>query len=406
MNLCLTDTYLMETVETIEDLSTSLICKILLNINDTKTFQSARITNKLFYRILKNYKAFSKKNKLTKIVYFKNHKPIKIEHYSYLQHYVLNNCITEYYNYKKNGTSIEHNVFNQIVSKSYYKDNLLDGISKQYHDNKLVESTTFKNDVKHGWQHSWFDNYIQYDKKYIFGSLCKLMKFIKNNMIYKALFKHNILHGLTIVYDRYTGVKKNILNFKYNKLDGLCIVTEFDRILKMQYKFGYLDGAQMVFTKDKELKFVGNYKGGVLHGNYIIFNHSEKKEEGTLDIYGNYNKYIVYNGPDFIKVEYPLTSSKLNGLYIESIGSYTMSLSFKDNQFNGYYLLNDSQTLEQIEIKIYNENNFEYKKIENTKCTVILKKNMGIYTLILYDPTTNDYNIFYLDCFIDTTNIS
>ena len=124
MNLCLNDTYLMEPIETIEDLSTSLICKILLNINDTNTFQSARLTNKLFYRILKNYKAFSK-NKLIRIIYFKNHIPIKIEHYSYFQNYLLTTRITEYNDYNKNGTSIEHNVFNQIVSKSYYKDNLL-----------------------------------------------------------------------------------------------------------------------------------------------------------------------------------------------------------------------------------------------------------------------------------------
>ena len=361
MTLCLNNTYI-EPIQSLEALSTSLICKILLNINDTETFQNARLTNKLFYRILKNYKSFSIKNKLSKIVYFKDHRPIKIEHYSYLQNYILTNCITEYCNYKKNGTSIEYNIFNHILSKSYYKDNLLDGISNHYLNNKLFVSSTYKNGVKHGWEHSQCDNYTQYDKKYLFGSLCKIMKFIKNNIIYKALFKNNILHGLTIVYDKYTGDKKNILNFKYNKLDGQCIVTEFDRILKMQYKFGYLDGAQMVFSKDKELKFVGNYKGSVLIGNYIIFNHSKKKEEGSLDIYGNYNKYIVYNGPDFIKIEYPLTSSKLNGLYVESIGSYTVTISFKDNKFSGYYLLNDSQTLEQIELKIYNKNNFEYKK--------------------------------------------
>ena len=405
MTLCLNNTYI-EPIQYIEELSTSLICKILLNINDTETFQNARLTNKLFYRILKNYKAFSKKNKLSKIVYFKDHIPIKIEHYSYLQNYILTNCITEYCNYKKNGTSIEYNIFNHILSKSYYKDNLLDGISNHYLNNKLVMSSTYKNGVKHGWEHSQCDNYTQYDKKYLFGSSCKIMKFIKNNIIYKALFKHNILHGITIVYDKYTGDKKNILNFKYNKLDGQCIVTEFDRILKMQYKFGYLDGSQMVFTKDKELKFVGNYKGSVLIGNYIIFNHSEKKEEGSLDIYGNYNKYIVYNGSDFIKIDYPLTSSKLNGLYVESICSYTVTISFKDNTFSGYYLLNDSQTLEQIEIIIYNENNFVYKKIENNICTTILKKNMGIYTLILYDHLNKDYNIFYLNCYIDGGHIS
>tara|TARA_B110000027_G_C16010852_1_gene251906 strand:- start:128 stop:817 length:690 start_codon:yes stop_codon:yes gene_type:complete len=229
---------------------------------------------------------------------------------------------------------------------------------------------------------------------------------MKNIIIYKVLFNNGLLHGITIIYDKYTGDKKNILNFNYNTLDGQCIVTEFDRILKMQYKFGYLYGTQMVFTKDKELKFVGNYKGGILCGNYIIFNNSVKKEEGTVDIYGNYNKYIVYNGDDFIKVEYPLISSKLNGLYVESICSYTVTMSFKDNAFNGYYLLNDSQTLEQIELIIYNENNFVYKKIDNNVCTVLLRKSLGIYTLILYDHLNKDYNIFYLNYFIDTTNIS
>ena len=167
MTLCLNNTYI-EPIQSLEALSTSLICKILLNINDTET----------------------------------------IEHYSYLQNYILTNCITEYCNYKKNGTSIEYNIFNHILSKSYYKDNLLDGISNHYLNNKLFVSSTYKNGVKHGWEHSQCDNYTQYDKKYLFGSLCKIMKFIKNNIIYKALFKNNILHGLTIVYDKYTGDKK------------------------------------------------------------------------------------------------------------------------------------------------------------------------------------------------------
>ena len=405
MTLCLNSTYI-EPIKSIEYLSTSLICKILLNLNDTMSFKNARLTNQLFYRILKNYKAFSKKNKMTKIVYFKNHLPIKIEHYSYIQNICFINRITDYYNYKQNGVSIEYNVYNQIISKSYYKDTLLNGISIQYLNNKLALSTIYKNGLKHGWEHSKFDNYIQRDKKYVFGSLCESIKFMKNIIIYKVLFNNGLLHGITIIYDKYTGDKKNILNFNYNTLDGQCIVTEFDRILKMQYKFGYLYGTQMVFTKDKELKFVGNYKGGILCGNYIIFNNSVKKEEGTLDIYGNYNKYIVYNGDDFIKVEYPLISSKLNGLYVESICSYTVTMSFKDNAFNGYYLLNDSQTLEQIELIIYNENNFVYKKIDNNVCTVLLRKSLGIYTLILYDHLNKDYNIFYLNYFIDTTNIS
>ena len=79
-----------------------------------------------------------------------------------------------------------------------------------------------------------------------------------------SIFKNTMLHGLTIVYDRYTGIKKNVLNFKYTNLDGSCIVTEFDRILNTHYKFGYLEGSQMVFSKNNEFQFVGNYKGGLV----------------------------------------------------------------------------------------------------------------------------------------------
>jgi hypothetical protein len=396
----------IEPIQTIEDLSTSLICNILLNINDNNTFKNARLTNKIFYRILKNYKVFSKKNKLTKIIYFKNNNPIKIDTFLYLQNYSFNNRITDYYNYKKNGPCVEYNVFNQIVSKSYYKDNLLDGISKQYYNNTLIESTTFKNGDKHGWTHQWFDT-IHYDKKYVLGILCNIVKYNCNMMIYQVQLKNSMFHGQTIVYDRHNKYNniKNSLNFKYNNLDGTCSVTEFDRILKMQYKFGYLNGTQMVFSKDNELQFVGKYIGGVLCGNYIVFRNSVKKEEGTLDIFGNYNKYTVYNGSDYSKIEYPLVSSKLNGIYKELIGSYTVTLSFKDNAFNGYYLLNDSNAMEQIEIKIYNRNNFVYKKIEKHICTVIIKKTMGTYSLILYNHTNKEYNLFYLNCFMDNETL-
>lgn len=405
MTLCLNNTYI-EPIQTIEDLSTSLICNILLNLNDTTTFQNARLTNKLFYRILKNYKVFLINNRLYKIIYFKNHLPIKIEEYSYLQHYFFKSKTTEYHNHKKNGTSVEYNVFNHLVTKSSYKDNYLDGISNQYINNMLIESCIYKNGIKHGWTHSRFDNYIQYDKKYILGTLCKLTKFIRNYKMYKVVFKRGLLHGLAIIYDKYTGNKKNILNFKSNKLDGQSTVTEFDRILKMQYKLGYLDGSQMVFSKDNKLKFVGDYKNGLLCGNYIIFKNSAKKEEGTLDIFGKYSKYVVYNGGDYIKIDYPMINSKLDGLYTEFIGSYKVNLYFKDNKFNGYYLLHDINTSERIELKIYNENNFEYKKSLNNVCITIIKKNMGIYTLILYHHIKNEYNLFYLNGFMDPEDVS
>ena len=66
---------------------------------------------------------------------------------------------------------------------------------------------------------------------------------------------------------------KNKLQFKLSQLNGVCTITQFDRILRCLYKYGYLEGTQIVFTKDNKIHFIGNYKRSKLNGKFIIISH-------------------------------------------------------------------------------------------------------------------------------------
>lgn len=375
-----------------------LWCIIFSYIYDTKTYANVRATCKLFYKILVHFKIYNY-GVVDRIIYYKNHNPVKIEKYcySFLNKKYIPVHITHFENLLQNGPVFRYNIDGSIYSKYFYKNNKINGLFIKYEDNKVIQKTNYKNSYKHG--NEYLRNnitYIYYDKQYNYGILTFIKKYNRSKIVYECNFKNNQLNGLSYIYNR-NKTKKNILNFKNSKLNGYVMLTQYDRIIKCMYTDGYLDGPQIVFNKENKIKFIGNYNKGKLYGRYLIYKGNRKQEEGYINQNGYYEKCIIYNTNELMSIEYPFSNGYLNGIYRENINFFQIKIGFENNNFNGFYSINDSANSELTELKIYNDNNFEFTKYKNKNKIIIFKKILGEYTLQILNQLTSTYNFYELD---------
>ena len=157
-----------------------------------------------------------------------------------------------------------------------------------------------------------------------------------------------------------------------------------------------MEGTQIVYTKDNKIQFIGNYKRGRLNGKFIIFKNKRKSEEGIVNQYGLIDKYINYDNNELSYINYPLKNSILNGNYIEKFNFFEIKIKYKDGFFDGYYSINDLSSHEYCELRYYNSNNYTITKYKFKTKVVIFKKVLEKYTIELYNPISNNFNVFYL----------
>lgn len=383
----------------IDTLSFHLVKNILSYITDSDTYRNTRIACKLFYQCLLNYKTFSYNGNLIKEVYFKNSEPYKINYYSYI--YVDNQIrqISFYRNWIKNGISINYDSLNQVCRKCFYKNNMLNGDFYEYINNQLTFKTCYKDDTITGYSYT-FDiiKKTRYDKFYDDGNI-KLVKYIYNKKQFNVNVYDGEMSGISYTFCPSYDLVNNILRFKRDKLDGFSLIIEYDRIIQSNFKLGYHHGIQSVFSRDYELKFIGNYLMGRLSGKYKIFAKNYVEEEGQVDIFGRLNKCITYKKAGEIRCIYPFTNNIMNGFYKEFYNYYYIKIGYTNNIFNGNYIMNHSLTDELYHLKIYNSNNYEYKKIRSDKTVVILEKKFGKITLTLMDLNLNSCKIYKIDSY-------
>ena len=163
------------------------------------------------------------------------------------------------------------------------------------------------------------------------------------------------------------------------------MINQFDRILKINYNNGLLEGSQAAFNIDNKLRFVGNYKNGELNGKYTLYNNYKQVEEGFI-INGLYDKYITLLKPtETSKITYPIMKGMLHGTYIERINFLEIKISYKYGLFEGPFYLTDISNGEVVKLIIYNRNNFHYSKMKFGIEYITLVKEYGKYTLSIYD---------------------
>ena len=274
---------------------------------------------------------------------------------------------------------------------------ILNGISQKFWNNHLVQKTEYFNGVKNGFRVILNSDENEMIKTfYNFGSRLYIKKYINNMVNTHSVYRNNVLHGETIVYFNdisNLGAVKNILNYEYGLLHGICLLHEYDRILKLNFKAGKLHGIQAVFTNEYKLKCLLTYKDGKLNGRYAFFNTFRKIEEG-FNYDGIFTKYIKQTNPnDLSNMYYPLDKNMIDGEYIERIHMVEIRILYKMNKFAGRFIFNDIATGESTEINFYNENNFEYRKYHCGKELIFFRKKFGNYFLTVYDLEKEDENV-------------
>lgn len=383
----------------IDTLSFHLVKNILSYITDSDTYRNTRISCKLFYHYLLNYKTFSCDGNLIKEVYFKNSQPYKINYYSYTY---VNNQLRQtsfYKNWIKNGISINYDSLNQVCRKCFYKNNMLNGEFYEYINNQLIFKTCYKDDTITGYSYT-FDiiKKTRYDKFYNDGSI-KLVKYIYNKKLFSVNFLDGEMSGISYTFCPSYNLVNNILRFKRDKLDGFSLIIEYDRIIQSNFKLGYHHGIQSVFNRDNGLKFIGTYLMGRLSGKYKIFAKNYVEEEGQVDVFGRLNKCITYKNAGEIRSIYPFTNHVMNGFYKEFYNYYYIKVGYTNNLFNGNYIMNHNLTDELHSLKIYNMNNYEYKKIRPDKSVLILEKKFGNISLTIMNLNSGSCKIYNIDSF-------
>lgn len=374
----------------------SLLANILSYLVKTEDYKNARLVSKQFYNILENFKKFGIGNQVIKTIYFKNHTPYKCDMFKLVINYT---GLYKYYLYKtyqftlwkKNGYEICYNSNGDIKKKSYYNFNRKNGLSIEYYQNKISSRTNYFNNIKHGKEFIFLnEGLIFLEKEYIFGIKTKYKKCIKNKLTMTADFSNNYLDGAVCIYFTYNGVSpadifssniKTKLLFKRNELNGPCYVTQYDRVLKLNYKRGLLDGIQQVFDLDNNLSFIGRFNEGIITGTYSVFLNDIKME------FNENNQYIwTINNQSKIKCKYPYKNTLLNGNYIEKTPDLKeISISYKMGDFSGLFSESFYHCNDNLEIKFLNINNFEYKKYISFNKMIVFRKVFGEYSLFITD---------------------
>jgi antitoxin component YwqK of YwqJK toxin-antitoxin module len=385
----------------------AILRKILDNVRDTFDYKNARLVCTTFYYILENIKVFNPLGKVLKHIFISDGRIYRTERYSTiyfnvnkLKYYL--NKVSLINNGVKHGIEIEYDHKNRVITRANYKAGKLTGLSDAYLDNRLIRRTNYIDNIKHGIQSIYYNNYsIFIDKKYVLSILLHYKKYIKNKLVLDCSFKGLSLSGKTMMYydsdtNMMGGNIKNILNFKQYYLHGNSFITQFDRILNVNYNYGFLEGLQTVFNIDNKIKFIGNYTNGELNGKYCLFNNNQR-EDGMFKN-GLYDTHITINNySDLSTIIYPLNKGILHGDYIERNNFMETTIAYNYGSFTGKYSVTNITDGETIKLVIYNKNNFYYSKTRFGIEYITLKKEFKKYTLtvcgIVTDGIKRSYEI-------------
>lgn len=389
----------MDSIIKINELPILVLINIFSFIRKTNDYKSIRSVCKRFHKLLPNVMAFDCFGTNIKTVYIKEGKVKKIEHIYrnifYSDKYYLARVI-QIQNNKKNGFDVSFDENGNIMKKISYKNGLYNGPTTYFKNLKPSQIINYKNGLKHDYEHLFIKKKkIIIEKKYAYGILLLFTKYERNNKLIESQFLNKNLNGITKLFfnynynnysDRY-GIK-SILDFKNGMLFGESKITQFDRVLHLNFKDGLLNGIQMVFSLDNKLTFLARYRNGELNGKYTIYDNDKKVEYGNI-YRGLPNGEIVTFKKDLgLCINYNFEYGRLNGEYKEIFDDKrTITILYKNNKFAGKFIYKDEEFNIRTEITIYNDNNFEYRRYESGISSVSFIKKYDSYTLTTINLT-------------------
>jgi len=347
-----------------------------------------RLTNKLFYYLIKNISIFDDDGKIIKKFYFKNHSPFKSIYFDYFnsEKYIKKICPIK--DFKVNGTMLIYNKYNELCCKSMFLDNSLHGRTFFWKNKRLVICLDYKNGKKHGKEFILIPlknkTYLsEYDSDKLVSKKIKAF----NQIISKSYFYDNTCN--ISVKSKFLGQNEiTITNKRFNRT---ALIHQNDRKLHLQFVLGYLNGTQAVTSRDNDLKYIGTYSFSKPNGKYKCFNNKKMIEDGEVDITGNM-KYI--NQYDSFKTKkYKFDKfQRLNGCYSETDITKNYIIIFKEGLFDGSYY--ESFYLEDYWFKFnyYNENNYKIE-LKTRSILVEIEKIFGSFMISIKCVNDNYINI-------------
>jgi len=365
-----------------------LLKYIVTFIDCSNDRHNLRLTNKLFYYLIKNVSIFDDHGRIMKKVYFKNHSPFKCIYFDYLnsEKYIKKICPIK--NFKVNGNMLIYNKYNELCCKSMFLDNTLHGRTFFWENKRLVICSDYKNGKKHGKEFILVPlknkTYLsEYENNKLISK--KIKEF--NQIISKSYFYYNTCKIL--VKSKFLGPNEiSITNKRFHKTS---LIHQHDRKLHLQFILGYLGGTQAVTSRDNDLKYIGTYSFSRPHGKYKCFNNKKMIEEGEIEITGNM-KYI--NQYDSFKTKkYKFDKfQRLNGCYSETDITKKYIISFKNGSFDGSYY--ESFYLEDywFQFNYYNENNYKIE-LKTRSILVEIEKILGRFMISIKYVNGNYINI-------------
>ncbi len=237
----------------------------------------------------------------------------------------------------KNGLCKTYSSNGKLISKSYYKNDLLHGLHKEYLHNilndttKLVKTMYYENNILHGTFKDYSD-YGIYTKNYTHGKVDGICQFIsKNDIIETKYFKNNIPINLHTIID--TKNNETLLKCNYDiSEEEIGTYMDIDNIDYTKYVYGICE------------KYIKNWDSSDPNSNpnnltslnidlkvsFLILIDKSKLNNKNSDInsrFNNYDEYMYIHG--IVNI--------LNGKTNAIIGELNFNLGKLCDTFDVYY---------------------------------------------------------------------
>jgi uncharacterized protein len=200
-----------------------------------------------------------------------------------------------YKNGMRQGAAVELNRIGDIIVKSFYKDDKLEGLAISFDDKgQKTEETSFKNGLKDGENIYYFSNgNIKYKQNYLNDELeGTYQSFFPNGSKYG---EGNFVKGL--VQNKFKNYYENgVLNSEQNYKDGLLVGKSViynivgDIVSTANYVNGKLEGEVIDYFDGKKLKVKSFYTNDVIQSSTSYFPNGKISEEFKKGLRTYYNQ--------------------------------------------------------------------------------------------------------------------
>ncbi len=359
------------------ELPNKILTKIINNIDTTEDYNNLRSTCKIFHDLM----SINKK--------FVNGKSIEI--YTFLENNIFNQNVIWYengpikkinnYNMQglKDNYQKEYYENKKLKLKTRYKNGKKNGFHKKFFYNGTLNTIcNYQNNKKIG---NEIINNIDGNVKFIKhhkDDIVSVKHYLRNNLKVKFQLKNNLLFGNCNIFEKNLPIKKCYY------VDGLLfgktsIYNEYGLKEEINYFANEKNGAYIKYNTFGEIQIYANFKYNKLDGLAKMFNyngintHMIEFKDGKL-----HGKYVN----NFINKEvYNFKENKLHGYFTEYFKNNNKKflIKFQNNQFSNIYKKFSKEGLLIFEILFTNEGYKIKKHIKNDKYLTFYKINNEYY---------------------------